>query len=198
MTRSRRVPTASFWIGAILGGGLAYAACELPYINWSRVASPIDTQPLTIREDAGGDGRFLARRSGGHRHRGVDLVATLDSPVRAIRSGTVVQIGDHRGLGRFVELEHHHQLHSLYAHLSKVNVDVGERVRQGEMLGAVGKTGNARHSWITPHVHLEVLKQGQPIDPQMLGLRLTSSKEHLVSGSDALIRAEGSDASGGD
>jgi murein DD-endopeptidase MepM/ murein hydrolase activator NlpD len=92
--------------------------------------------------------------------------------VRAIRSGRVVQVGLHRGLGRFVELEHREQLHSLYAHLREVSVEPGTRVRQGEVIGTVGKTGNARHLWITPHVHLEVLQEGKPIDPQTLGLQV--------------------------
>jgi len=82
----------------------------------------------------------------------------------------VVEIGQHRGLGRFVELEHRHNLSSLYAHLQAVHVQVGERVRQGQAIATVGKSGNARHPWIAPHLHLEVHRNTSPIDPTMLGL----------------------------
>ena len=151
---------------AILG------ASELPYVNWRTVTPPVDNRPLLIRQDAKGDGRFRAPRSGGRLHRGVDLVAPLRSPVRAIRSGRVVTTATHRGLGRYVEIAHDRHLHSLYAHLATIDVKAGQRVRQGDLLGTVGKTGNARHAWITPHLHVEILKDGEPMDPARLGLAL--------------------------
>ena len=159
-----------FWIGLALGCGVMLVALEGPYVDWQRVMAPIDQHPLMIRHDAKGDGRFSAPRSGRRRHRGIDVAATLESPVRAIRSGVVVQVGAHRGLGRFVELEHRHQVRSLYAHLQTVQVEPGARVKQGTVIGTVGKTGNARHPWIVPHLHLEIAKAGVLIDPQTLGL----------------------------
>ena len=157
--------------GLALGIGGTLCALEAPYVNWKAISAPVDAHPLTIREDAKGDGRFMAPRSGRRFHRGIDLTAPVGSPVRAIRSGTVVQIGLHRGLGRFIELEHPDSLHSLYAHLQDVVVEPGARVKQGDPIGTIGKTGNARHRWITPHLHLEVLRDGVPIDPVTLGLQ---------------------------
>ncbi|MBI3997246.1 MAG: M23 family metallopeptidase [Candidatus Omnitrophica bacterium] len=147
-------------------------AFQVPYVNWVSVMPPVDARPLVIRHDAKGDGHFASPRSGRRQHRGVDLAAALHSPVRAIRSGTVVQVGMHRGMGRFVEIDHGHELHSLYAHLNDVRVDAGEKIKQGDLVGTVGKTGNARHPWITPHLHLEVVRDGVPIDPLTLGLRV--------------------------
>ena len=191
--------TRSFWGGVALGCGLSAAALELPYLNWHPVVPPVDARPLLIRQDAKGDGRFLSPRSGMRRHRGIDLSAALDSPVRAIRSGTVVQVGVHRGLGRFVELEHRGHLRSLYAHLNMVNVAPGARIRQGAVIGTVGKTGNARHRWITPHVHLEVLREGEPIDPRTLGLEVVEPVLRVASGGGrSAVPLEGADASGGE
>ena len=169
-------------LGLVTVGAGGLIAFEAPYCNWQAVAPPVDARPLLIRHDAKGDGHFAAPRSGRRQHRGVDLVAELGSPVRAIRSGTVTRVELHRGLGRFVEVEHGRDLRSLYAHLHEVDVRVGERVRQGERIGTVGKTGNARHPWITPHVHLEVLRDGEPIDPQRLGLVLVSPKTSPAEG----------------
>ncbi len=180
--RNRRPPlrrllgTVPFWAGLVLGGGLATAVLELPYVNWQPAAAPIDTEPLTIRKDAKGDGSFFASRSGDRRHRGIDLAAPLGSSVRAIRSGSVVEVGLHRGLGRFIDLEHHGGLHSRYAHLNDVQVSVGERVQQGQRIGTVGKTGNARHRWIIPHLHLEVVRDGELVDPASLGLRVVEAE----------------------
>jgi murein DD-endopeptidase MepM/ murein hydrolase activator NlpD len=151
---------------------LTVLVLELPYVNWHPIVPPLDQVPLAIRQDAKGDGRFLAPRSGGRRHRGVDVAAPLGSPVRAVRSGTVLETGLHRGLGRFVVIEHRSALRSLYAHLHEIQVDAGARVRQGEIVGTVGKTGNAKHPWITPHLHLEVTRRGKPLDPRQLGLAL--------------------------
>jgi murein DD-endopeptidase MepM/ murein hydrolase activator NlpD len=162
-------------LGAAIGTGVTLAVLELPYVNWHPVVAPVDTRPLVIRQDAKGDGRFLAPRSGNRRHQGVDLAAALDSPVRAIRSGIVVQVGSHRGLGRFVELEHRGELRSRYAHLNSVRVEPGARIAQGDIIGTVGKTGNARHPWIAPHLHLEVLQGDEPVNPAALGLEMVEA-----------------------
>lgn len=188
-----RRPT--WWVGMVLGGAVTAAAVELPYLNWHRVVSPLDVPSLVIRQDAKGDGRFLAPRSGRRHHRGIDLVAALDSPVRAIRSGTVVEVGVHRGLGRFVELEHRQHLRSVYAHLQEVLVEPGTRVRQGARIGTVGNTGNARHRWVTPHLHLEVVKDGEPIDPQSLGLPIV---EPVAAGQQTVLAGTSWDEQGGE
>ncbi|MDP3704172.1 MAG: M23 family metallopeptidase [Candidatus Omnitrophota bacterium] len=167
----------SFWLGMLAGLALTAAAVEAPYINWRFLVPPVDEQPLRLRHDAKGDGRFGAPRSGQRSHRGVDLLAPLSSSVRAIRSGTVIRTGTHRGLGHFVELSHRKDLTSLYAHLATTTVTQGQRVSQGQIIGTVGKTGNARHPWISPHLHLEVARHGEILDPAELGLRALASAE---------------------
>lgn len=188
MTRLRLPGTfwrhRAWWAGFLTGAVAVWLVRELPYINARPIVPPVDERPLSVRQDAYGDGRYLAPRSGARWHRGVDLAAPLGSSVRAIRSGTVVQVGAHRGLGRFVELEHAHRLSSLYGHLDAVRVAPGERVKQGEVVGTVGKTGNARHPWIQPHVHLEVMRNGVRFDPTSLGLEtvVASTSNGSVNG----------------
>jgi len=167
---TRRRIARGFWVGVAVGVGLTVVLNEARYVDWAPAVAPVDAQPLRIRQDAKGDGQFHAPRSGGRVHRGIDLAAPLESPVRAIRSGAVIEVGTHRGLGRFVELEHRGRLTSLYAHLTTTDVDVGQRVAQGQAIGTVGKTGNARHARITPHVHLEVARDGERVDPMGVGL----------------------------
>lgn len=162
----------TFFLGLAAGIALTVGFLELPYLNFHPVIPPVEAHPLVVRHDAKGDGRFEAPRSGNRRHRGIDFAAPLDSPVRAIRSGTVLEVGFHKGLGRFVEVEHERNLRSLYAHLNTVTVEAGERIKQGKVIGTIGKTGNARHPWIIPHLHLEVWEDGTPIDPLSLGLEV--------------------------
>lgn len=176
----------SFWVGLVAVCGLLGAARELSFMNWHPIVAPIDLQPLVLRQDARGDGRFQAPRSGHRTHRGIDLAAAVGTPVRTVRSGTVVKVGHHRGLGHYVELKHRGKVRSLYAHLQKAVVEPGARVRQGAIIGTVGKSGNAKHPWITPHLHLEILRDGTPVDPQRLGLKIVNpSQEVLVNASDS-------------
>lgn len=184
----RRVQWPSFALGMGCGVLLGWVAQQLPYVNWADTAAPLDHRPLVIRRDAKGDGRFGSPRSGNRRHRGVDLEAPVGSPVRAIRSGRVLATGRHRGLGRYLELEHGAQMRSLYAHLGTVAVEVGDRVRQGQVIATVGKTGNARHPLIKPHLHLEIVQAGQPLDPTVLGLTVVDP---------VAAEAEGTQADGG-
>ena len=179
--------------------GVAVGLLQLPYVNWHAVVPPVDAQPLTIRHDAKGDGQFQAPRSGHRLHRGVDVVAPLNSPVRAIRSGRVLEVGEQRGLGRYVVLQHGEALRSLYAHLNETRVEAGRRVRQGALIGLVGKTGNAAHPWIMPHVHLEVIRDHEPIDPATLGLDIVDpARERALAQGPLEPAEEASDGRGGD
>ncbi len=162
-------------LGFLAGGGLGWGLSEARYINWHDVIPPVGARPLVLRHDGKGDGRFGAPRSGDRRHQGIDVAAELGSPIRAIRSGVIVQVGNHRGLGQFLEIEHRGDVTSRYAHLETVAVTVGRRVTQGEIIGTVGKTGNALHPSIVPHVHLEVRRSGAPIDPTSLGLQVVAA-----------------------
>lgn len=169
----------SMLIGVALGVGVSWAAREA---SWRPAHAPVDQRPLVIRHDDKGKGHFGAPRSGGLMHRGVDLVAALGSPVRAIRSGRVIVSGRHRGRGLYLELDHGRGLRSLYAHLQTATVRVGDRVRRGQAIGTVGKTGNARHPAITPHVHLEVSRHGELVDPASLGLVFVERTEDDTDG----------------
>jgi murein DD-endopeptidase MepM/ murein hydrolase activator NlpD len=100
-------------------------------------------------------------------HGGVDIVAGLGTPVGATGSGEVVYAGwRDGGWGNAVMVAHGGGVRSLVAHLSRVDVHVGDRVRTGQQLGLAGATGDASG----PHVHLEVRLRGAYVDP-MTALR---------------------------
>jgi murein DD-endopeptidase MepM/ murein hydrolase activator NlpD len=94
-------------------------------------------------------------------HNGVDVAADEGTPVKAMKSGTVVQAGEASGYGLVVIMEHGDNLRTIYGHLSRIAVRQGERVRGGTVIGNVGHTGNATG----PHLHFEVWRWGQPDDP---------------------------------
>ena len=100
-------------------------------------------------------------------HAGVDLAAALGTPVAAAGSGEVVWAGwRDGGWGNAVMIAHGGGVRSLVAHLSRVDVRVGDRVHAGERVGLAGSTGDASG----PHVHFEVRLRGAYVDP-MTALR---------------------------
>ena len=99
-------------------------------------------------------------------HTGVDYAATTGTPVRATGDGSVSSAGWRGGYGRMVEIQHPNGYATRYAHLSRIAAEAssGRAVRQGDVIGYVGMTGRATG----PHLHYEVRRQGQPVDPERL------------------------------
>jgi len=95
------------------------------------------------------------------RHSGVDLSAPTGAPVQAARSGRVRFAGERGGYGNLVIIDHGGGIETWYAHLSDIQVQAGSRISARQQLGEVGQTGRATG----PHLHLEVRKNGSPIDP---------------------------------
>jgi murein DD-endopeptidase MepM/ murein hydrolase activator NlpD len=120
---------------------------------------------ILIRSDRHGNGYFAAQRSGRRLHKGIDLFAEVGEPVYASRSGKVVSARQNKGMGKYIIIRHRGRLMTIYGHLSEIGVKKGCFVRQGDFIGRVGKTGNARLRDIQPHLHFEVRKNGMPEDP---------------------------------
>jgi len=100
----------------------------------------------------------------GRLHAGVDISVLGTDRVHAALAGTVVKVGyqdRYAGYGNIVLLRHGNGLATLYAHLARVGVKVGERVEQGELLGRAGCTGSCTGQ----HLHFEVRILGKPVDP---------------------------------
>ncbi|RZN26364.1 M23 family metallopeptidase [Bradyrhizobium sp. Leo121] len=106
-------------------------------------------------------------------HTGLDFRAAMGDPVRATANGKVVSSGWAGGYGRMVEVDHGNGLSTRYGHLSEINVKVGETVKIGQVIGAVGSTGRSTG----PHLHYETRIDGDAVDPQKFlraGVRLSA------------------------
>jgi len=95
-------------------------------------------------------------------HTGIDLSAPTGTPVLAAGNGVVTRAGWESGYGNTVRIDHGFNYVTLYAHLSRINVRVGQQVTRGEVIGLVGSTGTS----MGPHLHYEVIYRGVPVDPQ--------------------------------
>ncbi len=94
-------------------------------------------------------------------HNGVDLAAPKNSHVRAVAPGRVVFADRLAGYGKLVSVQHLGGYTSFYGHLNDIQVELGQPVRAGELIGLVGSTGTATGY----HLHFEWRKNGVPLNP---------------------------------
>ncbi|MDX1471872.1 MAG: M23 family metallopeptidase, partial [Flavobacteriaceae bacterium] len=95
-------------------------------------------------------------------HFGMDFTAPRGTPIYASGDGVVTR-ADNRatGYGNHIRIDHGYGYESIYAHLYKYNVKANQRVKRGDLIGFVGSTGRSE----APHLHYEVLKDGERINP---------------------------------
>lgn len=94
-------------------------------------------------------------------HPGIDISAAAGTPILATGKGVVTFAGNRSGYGKTVEIDHGQGYVTLYAHAGALNVKKGQRVKRGDILGEVGRTGLAT----APHLHYEVLVNGRQVNP---------------------------------
>jgi murein DD-endopeptidase MepM/ murein hydrolase activator NlpD len=94
-------------------------------------------------------------------HRGVDFSVPTGTPIEAMADARVRFAGTMSGFGSVVWLDHGGSILTVYAHLSRIDVQTGESVRRGQTLGLSGATGDVT----APHLHFEVWRWGREVDP---------------------------------
>ncbi|MCK5862916.1 MAG: M23 family metallopeptidase [Candidatus Hydrogenedentes bacterium] len=116
---------------------------------------PVDQSVMRISSP------FGERRSGGRRHKGIDMAAPQGTAVMATASGHAVLSGQQGAYGNIIVIRHGNDLETAYAHLHRRLIRQGDTVRRGQKIGTVGATGNATG----PHLHYEVRRNGVRVDP---------------------------------
>ena len=96
------------------------------------------------------------------RHTGLDIVASVGTPIKVVANGTVTFAAYSGSYGYLVKVEHGNGVETWYAHTSKMYVKAGQEVKAGDIIAAVGNTGNSTG----PHLHLEIRINGQHVNPQ--------------------------------
>jgi murein DD-endopeptidase MepM/ murein hydrolase activator NlpD len=122
---------------------------------------PLGEPGFVTRGQAPGDGAGDSRDEA---HPGIDVAVPVGTPVRASGGGVVDQAGDQGEYGIFVLLDHPDSVQTMYGHLSRLTVHSGDSVAAGQVIGLSGNTGRSS----APHLHFEIRRAGQPIDPRNL------------------------------
>jgi murein DD-endopeptidase MepM/ murein hydrolase activator NlpD len=146
------VPSVRAQVGKIIAGVVPTPLVSLPgacpRITGGWVGSGVFIWPTALHVISGSDYNIQL-------HPAIDLAATLDSPVVAIDTGVVIFAGHNDydyGYGNMVIIDHRNGWQSLYAHLDAVKIVCGENVKQGQVIGLAGETGNSS----TVHLHFEL------------------------------------------
>lgn len=106
-------------------------------------------------------------------HAGIDFRSEVGAPIRATGAGKVIAAGYSGGYGNMVEIDHGQGIVTRYGHMSRILASVGQQVEVGDEIGEAGSTGRSTG----PHLHYEVRRDGQAIDPMRFlnaGIKLTN------------------------
>lgn len=99
----------------------------------------------------------------GRLHAGADFAGPIGTPLYATADGVVTHAGWSSGYGRLVKIQHEFGIETRYAHQSRLDVKVGQRVSRGQQIGAIGNSGRSTG----PHLHYEVRVGGAPVNPMI-------------------------------
>jgi len=129
-------------------------------INGVKLATmPIDSSVNTVISSRFGE--ISSIRSSAHK--GLDIACSQGTDIKVVADGTVTFSGyDNTGLGYAVKVDHGNGVQTVYGHCSKLYIKAGQTVDSGDVIAAVGSTGNSTG----PHLHLEIRINGVPMNPQ--------------------------------
>lgn len=116
-----------------------------------------------VKEDKNASSNAPAEKDQMQFHKGLDVAVAYGSPVKGAASGKVIFAGLKGGYGNCVIIEHGNGLATLYGHLSEILVEANDRVKVGQIIAKSGNTGRSTG----PHLHYEVHKNNQPINPRL-------------------------------
>ncbi len=138
---------------------------ELERINLFRIAAEQTPVAVPVKSafnyTSGFGWRNDPKGAGRRMHNGVDFAGPHGTGIHSSADGVVTFAGSQSGYGKLVKIKHAFGIETRYAHLSAINVQVGQRVSRGDKIGAMGATGRVTGT----HLHYEVRVNGKPVNP---------------------------------
>ena len=154
------------------GGSALKISASIPFMgtfaqNTQKILLAAQNMPLGAPVPTEISSRFGGRANpfsgyGGEIHLGLDFRGEIGDPVKATASGVVNYASMQNGYGNIVRITHENGYETLFAHLSEIDVQIGQTIKAGDVVGKLGSTGRSTG----PHLHYEIRKDGTPIDPE--------------------------------
>lgn len=132
---------------------------RLDELNLYRIAAQVTPFSMPLQSGYRLTSGFGARW--GRQHAGLDMAVPTGTPTYTTADGTVTFAGWQSGYGNLIKIRHQFGIETRYAHLSRISVEVGQRVSRGDRIGDTGNTGHSTG----PHLHYEIRVGGEPINP---------------------------------
>ena len=144
--------------------------------NWDALLASIKSENYRLEVTPSKwpvDGGYVSSEFGGRAnpfdgsgdyHPGIDIAEDYGAPIYASASGYVQRAGWYGGYGNYVNLSHDYGYSTAYGHMSSIKVSAGDYVQKGQVIGYVGSTGYSTG----PHLHFEVLLNGEQVNPRKL------------------------------
>lgn len=174
--RSSQLAEKSARTNDYFGSAIKLSSKNLELLRAIPSRLPVDTEHH-MQIASGFGSRINPFHKGLHDHPGVDLVAPRGTTVYATGSGTVIRVNKsyvEAGYGNYIEIDHGHGFVTRYAHLESTSVRQGQKVTKGSPIGTVGNSGGS----IAPHIHYEVIRDGENVDPIHFMIEGINSAEH--------------------
>lgn len=150
---------------------------ELTFLLSVPSIQPVENAELT-KLISGFGTRIHPFHKGNYHHPGVDFVAPRGTPVLATGNGKVMDVTKgstlQAGYGNYIDIDHGNGIVTRYAHLEGISIKPGQKVLKGHVIGTVGMSGGA----IAPHLHYEIIRDGEQVNPVPFMMEKLSSKEY--------------------
>jgi murein DD-endopeptidase MepM/ murein hydrolase activator NlpD len=145
----------------------------------TRMPSILPLEFTDLTKLASGFGkRINPFHKGNYDHPGADFTAVRGTPVLATASGRVIKVVSNSslqaGYGNYVEVNHGNNIITRYAHLEEVRVKLGQKVSKGSVIATVGSSGGS----VAPHLHYEIIRSGEAVNPLPYMMEKLSGKEY--------------------
>lgn len=174
--KAEQLREKSIQTSLIFGNNIRLTTAHLDFVGSIPSIQPVDNAKLDFLVSGFGE-RINPFHKGKYNHPGLDFAAPRGTDVFVTAPGTVISVKRtnlQAGYGNYVDVNHGNGFITRYAHLDEIHVRYGQKLSKGKTLGTVGSSGGS----IAPHLHYEVIRDGEQVDPAHYLMEGLSSEQH--------------------
>src|SRR5688572_18524368 len=175
-TKSELLKAKSSRTNEVFGNTIHISGEQLEILQSIPSIQPVNNPQLDLLVSGCGK-RINPFHKGNYQHPGADFAAARGTEVFATATGRVININRtslQAGYGNYIDLDHGHGFVTRYAHLEDINVHRGQKVDKGFVIGTVGNSGGS----IAPHLHYEIIRAGEQVNPAPYMMEGLTSEQH--------------------